>query len=208
MLRMPVSGSCGDAHGGGEVRRGVVAGRRNRHRQKFQAAVGLAQRVAFDDDLLARRRCDLDWRNRIGDGVHPGIADVLDRPPHADGIDFRRGRERADRDWRVVAAALAVGDVGKDERAPFVLPQAALKLPTHQRMQLGVLVDRPIDATEKTRRFEPRQMLLKVERRPARLPFGAVRIGLVEHDYFLFFMYSAMIGLAIRKQSTPFGAPQ
>ena len=140
--------------------------------------------------------------------MHPGIADVLDRPAHADGIDSRRRRERADRDWHVVAAALAVGDVGEQERAPFVLQQAALELPAHQRMQLGVLVDRPIDATEKTRRFEPRQMLLKIERRAARLRFRAVRIGLVEHDYFLFFMYSAMIGCATRKQSTPIGAPQ
>ncbi len=62
-------GIRGDAQGRGEIRRRVVAGRRDRHRQGFQAAVRPAQRVALDDDLLARRRChsrsaQSDWRWR------------------------------------------------------------------------------------------------------------------------------------------------
>ena len=81
-------------------------------------------------------------------------------------------------------------------------------------MQLGVFVDRPIDAREQALGLEPRQMLLEIERRAARrfmlcLSVADV-IGLVEHTlfHFLFFMCSAMIGLATRKQSTPIGAPQ
>ena len=45
----------GDAERGGEIGRGVEAGRRDRHRQELQSAVGLLQLVALDDDLLARR---------------------------------------------------------------------------------------------------------------------------------------------------------
>ena len=81
-------------------------------------------------------------------------------------------------------------------------------------MQLGVLVDRPLDAHEQPVRFEPRQMLLKIERRPGDVFLLLILRGLIEHGadsllrHFLFFMYSAMIGLATRKQSTPTGAPQ
>ena len=61
-------------------------------------------------------------------------------------------------------------------------------------MQLGVLVDRPLDAPQQTLRFKPRKVLLEIERR--------------RPHYFLFFSCSAMIGRATRKQSTPVGAPQ
>ena len=61
-------------------------------------------------------------------------------------------------------------------------------------MQLGVLVDRPIDAPQQPLRIETRQVILEIERRRC--------------HYFLFFSCSAMIGRATRKQSTPIGAPQ
>ena len=102
---------------------------------------------------------------------HPGLADVLDRPPHADGINPRRRRQRADRHRHVVAAAFAVRDVGEQKCAALVFAQAALELPAHQRMQLGVFVDRPVDAREQALGLEPRQMLLEIERRPARFGF-------------------------------------
>ena len=57
-------------------------------------------------------------------------------------IDLGRGRERADHHRHVVAAALGVDHVGEQERAALVLRHAAEELPAHQRMQLGVLVDR------------------------------------------------------------------
>ncbi len=98
----------------------------------------------------------------------------LDRPAHADGVDLGRCRQRADRDRHVVAAAFAVDHIGEQKGAPLLFVQAALELPAHQRMQLGVLVDRPLDAHEQAIGFEPRQMLLEIERRPARFRLLAV----------------------------------
>ena len=78
----------GDAERGGEIGRGVEAGRRDRHRQELQAAVRLLQVVALDDDLLARRgRVDPHRLDRMVDRVDPGLADLLDRLAHADGVD-------------------------------------------------------------------------------------------------------------------------
>jgi len=151
------------------------------HRQKLQAAVRPAQCIALDHDLLAPRRVNRDGRNRIGDGLHPGVADLLDRAPHADGIDFRRGRQRADRHRRVIAPASPVRHMREQKRPPLRLGQAALELPAHQRVQLGVLVDRPVDAPEQAGRLEPCQMLLKVERRSARSGVGLLAAALVEH---------------------------
>ncbi len=99
--------------------------------------------------------------------MHPGRLDLLDRPPHADRIDRGRGRERADRDRDAVAAAGAVDHVGEQEGAALILGETALELPAHQRMQLGVLVDRPIDTHEQALRFERSEMRLEVERRTA-----------------------------------------
>src|SRR6516162_10404100 len=64
-----------------------------------------------------------------------------------------------------------------------MLRQSALELPAHQRMQLGVLVDRAIDAHEQPLRLERGEVGLEIERRsggaPSRRP---VRIGAdVEH---------------------------
>jgi hypothetical protein len=38
-----------------------------------------------------------------------------------------------------------IDHVGEQKAAPIFLVQPALELPAHQRMQFGVLVDRPID---------------------------------------------------------------
>jgi hypothetical protein len=48
-------------------------------------------------------------------------------------------------------------------------------------MQLSVLVDRPLDPHQQTLGLEPRQMLLKVERRAGFLLLAAVLGWLVEH---------------------------
>ena len=89
-------GILGDAERGGEIGRGVIARRRDRHRQELQPAVGLAQLVALDDHFLAWRGVHHDRRDRMIDRVHPGIADLVHRPAHADRIDLRR-RPRARR---------------------------------------------------------------------------------------------------------------
>src|SRR5262249_36461382 len=100
---------------------------------------------------------------------------------HADRVNACRSRQRTDGDRDVVTAPGAIDDVGEQKRASLVLAQAALKLPAHQRMQLGVLVDGAIDAKEEAFGFEPAQMLLKVERRAARCHSCRVGCALVEH---------------------------
>ena len=95
----------------------------------------------------------------------PGRADLVDRTAHADRVDLGDGRERADRDRHVVATAGRVDHVGEQEGAALVLRQPALELPARERMQLGVLVDRPVDAREQAARLEPREVLLEIARR-------------------------------------------
>ena len=124
---------------------------------------------------------DLHRRDRMGDRVDPGAADLLDRPAHADGVDLRRCRQRADRDGHVVAPSAAIDDVGEQERAALVLGQSALELPAHQRVQLGVLVDRPVDARHEPLRLKPRQVLLEIERGTCGVFCRAALVGLVEH---------------------------
>ena len=175
-------GIAGDAQCGGEVGRRIVARRRNRDRQQFEAAVRSAQRIARDDDLLTGRGAHDHRGNWIGDRLHPGVADLLDRPPHADGVDPRRGRQRADRDRNIVAAALAVDHVGEKESAPRVFGESALELPADQGMQLAVLVDGAVDAQQQAFGFEPSQMLLEIERGSARFGSGRLGCALIEHD--------------------------
>ena len=65
---------------------------------------------------------------------------------HADGVNLRRRSERADRDRNVITTSRAVDDVGEQKSPPLILGEPALELPAHQRVQLAVLVDRPVDA--------------------------------------------------------------
>ena len=88
------------------------------------------------------------------------------RPAHPHGIDFRRRRKRANRNRHVVALPARIDHVGEQKSAPLIFPQPTLELPAHQGMQLGILVDRPIDAQEQPARIERREMILEVERRP------------------------------------------
>jgi hypothetical protein len=161
----------------GEIGRGIESRRRDRHRQRGKALAGRAQRVARYDDLLARRLVDTHGRNRIGDGVRPRRLDLRGWPSHADGIDARRGRERADHHRHVVLATRAIGHVGEQESAARVFLQPALELPAHERMQLGVFVDRAIDAHDEALRFKQRKMLLKVLGRRV----GRGLVGDIEH---------------------------
>ena len=142
-------------------------------------AFGRAQRVTGDDDLLARRLVDvhrLDW---IGDRVRPRGLDLRRRPSHADRIDTGRSGKRAHHHRHVVSAAGAVGYVGEQEGAALILAKTALELPAHQRMQLGVLVDRAVDAHQEALRLEQREMLLEVLRRCVRRGL----VGDIEHGW-------------------------
>ena len=101
--------------------------------------------------------------------THPCFSDRLDRLAHADGIDFRRSGKRANHDGHVVPPPLGIANVREQERPPLVLRDAAEELPAHQRVQLGVLVDGPVDAQEKTACCKISKMLLEVETRAAML---------------------------------------
>jgi hypothetical protein len=101
----------------------------------------------------------------VRDRLHPGLADLLHRPAHADRIDPRRGADGADRHRHVVAAPGTVDDVSEQEGAALCFGEPALELPAHQRVQFAVLVDRPVDAGDEPRRLEPRQVLLEIARR-------------------------------------------
>jgi len=46
------------------------------------------------------------------------------------------------------------------------ISQPALELPARQRMQLGVLVDRPVDADEQALSLQRFEMTLEIEGRP------------------------------------------
>ena len=156
MFCTPLSGSRVTHKVAVRYGRGIETRRRHRHRQRVEPARRI-EIVAGDDDFLARRRRHGDRRNRMIDRRQPGFADLLDLAAHADGVDLRRRRQRADHDRNVVFAALGVGDVGEDEGAALVLRHAADELPAHQRMQLGVLVDRGVDARRPGRRLRDRR---------------------------------------------------
>ena len=174
-------GIAGDAQRCGQIGRGVEAGRGDRHRQPQQPA-RCRERIPGEHLLLAGRRMDPRRRNRIGDRPHPGAADFRDRLPHADGVNVGRSGKRADHDRDIVAPTLGVGDVGEQERSPLVLGNAAQELPAHQRMQLGILVDRPLDAHQQAVGLEIGQVMLEIEPRAAALQRGARRDGrLIQH---------------------------
>lgn len=60
------------------------------------------------------------------------------------------GGEDADGDRDVVFSSRAVDDVLEQKRLAFGLWNAAAELPAHQRMHLGVLVDRPLYADQQS----------------------------------------------------------
>jgi hypothetical protein len=59
--------------------------------------------------------------------------------------------------------------------------EAALELPAHQRMQLGVLVDRPVDPHQQPGRLERGQVRLEIGRRAGDGCGCLGLVGLIEH---------------------------
>jgi hypothetical protein len=103
----------------------------------------------------------------MSDRLHPALADVLDRGPHANRIDFRRGGDGADHHRHVVFAAGRINDIGEQERAALGFRNPTDKLQAHQGVQLGVLVDRMVDPGHEAPRLEVGEMLLQIEPRLA-----------------------------------------
>ena len=130
------------------VGRDVPARRRDRQRDAVEALARLVEVLAGDDDVVARRVRDDARRQRLRRGRDPARVDLLERAADADAVDLAVGGEPADQHRDVVLAALAVGDVGEQERLAVLLLDAAAELPAHQRVHLGVFVDRAVDADE------------------------------------------------------------
>jgi hypothetical protein len=88
-----------------------------------------------------------------------------------DLINLRACSHRADDDGDVISLALRVHDIGKQHRLAVVLIEPAAKLPSHQRMDLRVLVDRDVHLQEQSRLFQRRELIVQIEigaRRPRR----------------------------------------
>ncbi len=173
-------GIAGHAQGRGEIGRGVETRGRDRHRQHRDAARRL-ERIAGQDDLLTGRSSDRDRRDRVGDRLHPGLADGIDRLPHADGVDLGGRRERSHYDRDIVMPPLGVRHIGEKECASLVFGHAAQELPAHQRVQLGVLVDGAIDSHEEAPRLKVGEMVLKIEPRTVLQSALTRGSGLIEH---------------------------
>src|SRR6185437_4403286 len=77
---------------------------------------------------------------------------------------------------------LGIGDVGENERAAFIFRHATDKLPAHQRVQLGILVDGCVDPLHEAQGIECSEMFLEIEAgAAARGGLAAQVVGLVEH---------------------------
>ena len=93
--------------------------------------------------------------------MQPPCANLLHRHAHAYGIDFRRRGQGADRYGHRVCLTTGTGNAGEQKCRTLRLPQSTLILPANQRVQLGVLVDGPINPTQQAARVEASQVVLK-----------------------------------------------
>ncbi len=170
-------GILGDVVAGRQVGRVVPARRRDRHRQAVERRAGLVEIGARDHDLLAGRIRDHARRNGIGDGRDPGRADLLEWLAEARAIDGRIGGKTRDQHRDVEAVMLGIGRVREQERLALGFRNAATVLPAHQRMHLGVFVDRLVHDHEQARACEREHVLVQV-RVAARMFGRAVAVAL------------------------------
>jgi hypothetical protein len=94
----------------------------------------------------------------VRDARGPTWPGFLDRHAHADAVDRAVRGNRADHHGHRVFAAMRVDDVGKQKRFALGFLNAADELPAHQRVQLGVLVDRLVDRQQQALRFQGCEM--------------------------------------------------
>ena len=134
----------GDEVRGREIRCVVPARRRDRHRDRIEPVAG-QQIIALEDEIVARRVHDRVGRDRVVEGVNPGLLDLVDGHAHAERIDLAVGGQAAHQHRDVELAPLAVDHVGEQECLAVFFVDAASELPAHQRVHLGVLVDLALD---------------------------------------------------------------
>ncbi len=155
-------GVLGDVMAGGEIRRVVPAGRRDRHRQAVERGAVAIEVVAGDDHLLARRIRHHARRQGRGDRLDPGRPDLLERPAEADAVDLAVRRQPGNQHGDVEAAALGIRRLREQEGLALRLWDAAAILPAHQRVHLGVFVDRLVDHDEQARARQRQHVLVQV----------------------------------------------
>jgi hypothetical protein len=144
------------------VGRDVPARRRDRQRKPVEALAWLVELFAGDDDLVARRVGDDARRQWVLRSLHPARVDLVELAADADAVNLAIRRKPADQHRDVVLAALGVGDVGEQERLAVLLLDAAAELPAHQRVHLGVLVDRAVDADQLAGLFEGTNVVVQI----------------------------------------------
>jgi hypothetical protein len=120
------------------------------------------ERVAEYAYFLARRRRDNTRFDRRGQRLYPGGADLVERAAEAKAIDFRIGSEPGDEDGDIVTGGFAIGGLREQECSPVGLGDTAAILPTHQRMHLGIFVDRLIDDDQQPGAVQGQHMIVQI----------------------------------------------
>ena len=104
-------------------------------------------------------------------------ADLVERLAEADAVDVAVGGQPGDQHRAVEAPALAIGRLREQERLALLLRDAAAILPAHQRMHLGVFVDRLVDHDEQACARQRQHVLVQVGI-AARVPRRPVAVAL------------------------------
>jgi hypothetical protein len=60
---------------------------------------------------------------------------------------------------------MRVDNISEKKRAPIVFRNSAKKLAAHKRVQLRVLIDRPVHASQQSQFLKPSKMRLKIKAR-------------------------------------------
>ena len=106
------------------------------------------------DHLLALGVVNHLRRNGVGNGAVPAGLNFLNRRTHANAVNFTIGGQCTHHNGYVVFAALRIDNVGKQKCFSLSLIHATHELPTNQRMELGVFVDRSIDDLQQATLFQ------------------------------------------------------
>ena len=134
---------------GGDVRPVIEARRRHRH-GKFHHAAVREQLIAFVDFFLARAGWDDDRLDQMIHRVDPAIGDFIGLAFKTQAVNRFGAGKPADEHLAIVFALFAVGNVVEQKTAARLFGYAAAKLPAHQRLQLAVFVDLPVNAVQFT----------------------------------------------------------
>ncbi len=137
----------------------------------------------------------------MGDRVVPFGLDFAQGRAHAGRVDRAVRRDRADHDRNAVFSAAAIGDVGEEEGLALGFVHSADELPAHQRVQLRVLVDRPVDGEQQPSLLQLLEVLVKV--RVAALGVrDEIRGGGKIHCFSIFALSTTAFHLAVSETSS------